>query len=179
ADVPEQDRTTIWQGAAGLGNGSRRADRGGAGRDAQQRSAGAVSGRDTKGTLEPAGEAPAGKTLAGRARGREGQTVGRRRRTLCLRPKLRSGQQGTRDAAAAVEMAVEAAPANRHDGNLARRTADETRRRALQSPGRMASGRYRDRPAAPELHLRAQSQETANGQTSRRPLSLAHQSHRE
>src|SRR3981081_4210791 len=35
-------------------------------------------------------------------------------------------------------MAVEAAPANRHNGNLARRVADETRRGALQSPGRMA-----------------------------------------
>src|SRR3979409_382428 len=73
-------------------------------------------------------------------------------------------------------MAVEAAPANRHNGNLARRVADETRRRALQSPGRMASGRWRDRQGAPELHLRAQSQETANGQASRRPLSIAHQS---
>src|SRR6266581_2078431 len=36
---------------------------------------------------------------------------------------------GTRDAAAAVEVAVEAAPANRRDGDHARRVADETRRR--------------------------------------------------
>ena len=53
----------------------------------QQRSAGAVSGRDAKGTPEPAVEAPAGKTLAGRARGREGQAVGRGRRALRLRAK--------------------------------------------------------------------------------------------
>jgi len=38
-------------------------------------------------TPEPAGEAPAGKTLAGRARGREGQAVGRGRRALRLRAK--------------------------------------------------------------------------------------------
>ena len=91
----------------------------------------------------------------------------------------RSGQQRTRDAAAAVEMAVEAAPANRHNGDLARRIADEARRRALQGAGRMASGRYRDRQGAPELQLRAQSQETANDATTRRPLSIAHQSHRQ
>ena len=87
--------------------------------------------------------------------------------------------QRTRDAPAAVEMAVEAAPANRRHGDHARRAADETRRRALQGPGRLASGRYRDRQGAPELHLRAQSQETAKGAASRRPLSVAYQSHRE
>jgi hypothetical protein len=104
-----------------------------------------------------------------------GMTV---REFVTARAEFRN-QQRTRDAAAAVEMAVEAAPANRHHGNLARRVADETRRRALQGTGRMASGRCRDRQGAPELHLRAQSQETANGQASRRPLSIAHQSHRE
>src|ERR1700674_117280 len=87
------------------------------------------------------------------------------------------GHKRTRDAAAAVEMAVEAAPTNRNHGNHARRTADETRRRALQSAGRLASGRYRGRQGAPELHLRAQSQETANDPAARRPLSVAHQSH--
>jgi len=48
-----------------------------------------------EGTPEPAGEVSAGKTLAGRARGREGQAVGRGRRTLRLRAKRRSGQQRT------------------------------------------------------------------------------------
>ena len=82
ADVPEQDRAAIRQGAAGLGDGSPRADRGGAGRDAQQRSAGAVSGGNAKGTAEPAGEAPAAKALARCAGGREGQAFGRGRRAL-------------------------------------------------------------------------------------------------
>src|SRR5271157_3084273 len=51
-------------------------------------------------------------------------------------------------------MAVEAASANRSDGNRARRTADETRRRTLQGAGRLASARHRDRQGAPKLHLR-------------------------
>jgi hypothetical protein len=84
-----------------------------------------------------------------------------------------------RDAPAAIEMAVEAAPANRHDGNLARRIADEARRRAIQGAGRVASGRYRDRQGAAELQLRAQPQETEKDATTRRPLSAAHQSHRQ
>ncbi len=63
----------------------------------------------------------------------------------------RSGHQRTRDAPAAAEMAVEAAPANRRHGNLARRAADETRRRALQGAGRLASGRCRDRQGAPSF----------------------------
>ncbi|UPJ79760.1 transposase [Bradyrhizobium sp. 183] len=37
-------------------------------------------------------------------------------------------------------MAVEAAPANRRDGGHARRAADETRRRAFEGAGRLASG---------------------------------------
>src|ERR1700676_4681268 len=179
ADVPEQDRTAIRQGAAGLGDGSRRADRGRAGRDAQQRSAGAVSGGNAEGTPEPAGKAPAAKAVAGRAAGREGQAFSRGRRALRLRAKLRSGHQRTRDAAASVEMAVEAAPANRSHGNHARRTADEARRHALESAGRLASGQCRDRQGAPELHLRAQSQEAANDAAARRPLPVAHQSHRQ
>jgi hypothetical protein len=43
---------------------------------------------NAQGTLEPAGKAPAGKALAGRAGRREGQAVGRGRRTLRLRAKL-------------------------------------------------------------------------------------------
>jgi transposase len=69
--------------------------------------------------------------------------------------------------------------ANRHDGNHARRTADEARRRALESAGRLASGQCRDRQGAPELHLRAQSQDAADNAAARRPLSVAHQSHRQ
>src|SRR5260370_1184127 len=49
---------------------------------------------------------------------------------------------------------MEAAPANRHDGDLARRTADETRRRALQGAGGLASGRDRGGQGAPGLTAR-------------------------
>ena len=65
-----------------------------------------------EGTPEPAGEAPARQALAGGAPGRASQTAGPGRRALCLRPERRPGDQGTRDAPAAAEMAVEAAPAN-------------------------------------------------------------------
>ena len=69
-------------------------------------------------------------------------------------------------------MAVEADLANRRHGNLARRTPDETRRRAHQGNGRMASGRCRDRQGATELHLRAQSQETENDDSDNDPAQL-------
>ena len=48
-----------------------------------------------------------------------------------------------------------------------------------KAPSRLASGRYRDRQGAPELHLRPQSQEAADGAAARRTLSAAHQSHRQ
>ena len=79
---------------------------------------------------------------------RQGQVAGRGRRALRLRPERRSRHQRTRHAPAADEMAVEAAPATRRHGDLARRTADETRRRARQGADRMAPGRYRDRQGA-------------------------------
>jgi hypothetical protein len=65
----------IRQGAAGLGDGSRRAHRGGAGRDAQQRSAGAISGGNAQGTPEPLGEAPADKPWQEAREGVEGQAA--------------------------------------------------------------------------------------------------------
>ena len=64
ADIPGQDREAIRQGAADLGDGSGHPDRGGAGRDARQRSAGAVSGRNTERAPDPLGEASAGQALA-------------------------------------------------------------------------------------------------------------------
>ena len=161
AAVPRQHRAAVRQGAAGLGDGSRRADRGGAGRDAQQRSAGAVYRRHAQGTLEPSGEAPARQAVAGGAPGRAGQAAGRGRRALCLRPEPRPGDQGTRHAPAPAEVAVEAAAADRRHGDLARGAADEARRRALEGAERLASRRCRDRQAHRRLHLRSQSQEAA------------------
>ena len=63
ADVPRQDRAAIRQGAARLGNGSRRADRGGcwprcATADPPVR----YLVGNAEGTAEPAGEAPARKS---------------------------------------------------------------------------------------------------------------------
>ena len=121
AAVPEQDRDAIRQGAARLGDGSRRADRGGAGRDARQRSAGAISGGNAEGTPEPAGEASAREALAEGARGRRGQAAGPGRRALCLRPERRPRRQGARDAPAAAEMAVGAARQARRDERHLRR----------------------------------------------------------
>jgi hypothetical protein len=46
-------------------------------------------------------------------------------------------------------------------------------------PGRMASRRYQGRQGAPELHIHAQPQEAEKDATTRRPLSAAHQSHRQ
>ena len=51
SQIPEQDRKAIRQGAARLGDGSRRAHRGGSGGNARQRSARAISGGTPKGRL--------------------------------------------------------------------------------------------------------------------------------
>ena len=56
ADVPRQDRAAIRPRAACLGDGSRHSHRSGAGRDARQRSAGAVSGGNAEGASVAAGE---------------------------------------------------------------------------------------------------------------------------
>ena len=70
ADVPRQDRAAIRQGTAGLGDGSRHPDRSGAGRDARQRPAGAVSGGNAERASVASGEAAPGQALAGGPRGR-------------------------------------------------------------------------------------------------------------
>ena len=49
----------------------------------------------------------------------------------------------------------------------------------FEGAGRVASCRYRDRQGAAELQLRAQPQETEKDAATRRPLSTAHQSHRQ
>src|ERR1700723_1315933 len=132
ADVSEQDRKAIRQGAARLGDGSRRAHRGGSGGNARQRSARAISGGNAQGPTEPVGEASDRETLAEGEGGRRGQIAGPGRRALCLHPERRSRRQGTRDAAAAVEMAVGPARQARRYEREARRDADETGRGALE-----------------------------------------------
>src|SRR5271169_4916752 len=106
ADVSEQDRETIRQGAARMGDGSRRAHRGGFGRDARQRPAGAIPRRHAQGAVEPLGKTSDREALAEGARRRRCQIADPGRRTLRLRPERRSRRQRTRDAATAIEMAV-------------------------------------------------------------------------
>jgi hypothetical protein len=69
---------------------------------------------------------------------------GRGRRTLRVRRECRARQQGTCDAQAAIEVAVEAAKRIGSYGNLARGNADEARRGAGPRSHRMAPGQYRD-----------------------------------
>ena len=86
----QQDRDAVRQGPARLGDGSRHSERGGAGRDAPGRSAGALSGGHSKGPPDP-GWRSISSTSPGREarRGCPGQTAGPGRRVLCLRPKRR------------------------------------------------------------------------------------------
>src|ERR1700723_3154313 len=179
ADVSEQDRKAIRQGAARLGDGSRRAQRGGSGGNARQRSARAISGGNAQGPTEPVGEASDREALAEGEGGRRGQIAGPGRRALCLRPERRSRRQGTRDAAAAVEMAVGPARQARRHEREARRDADENGRGALEGADRMASGRSRARQGERRADLLPQSPETANRQATGGALSAAHESDRQ
>ena len=111
--------------------------------------------------------------------GRRGQIAGPGRRALCLRPERRSRRQGTRDAAAAVEMAVGPARQARRYEREARRDADETGRGALEGADRMASGRSRARQGERRADLLPQSPETANRQATGGALSAAHESDRQ
>ena len=95
--------------------------------------------------------------------------------SLCLRPERRSRRQGTRDAAAAVEMAVGPARQARRYEREARRDADETGRGALEGADRMASGRSRARQGERRADLLPQSRETANRQATGGALSAAHE----
>ena len=81
---------------AHLGDGPRHSHRGGAGRDAQQRAAGAYSVGTPKGRLTKLEKALARKTLAGSARGRARQTAGRGGRESMCWP--RAARASTRNA---------------------------------------------------------------------------------
>src|SRR5947208_4844045 len=82
---------------AGSGYGPRRADRGGARRDARGRPASALSGGYAKGSLDAFGKASGRQAVARGATRRAGQAVGARGRALRLSPKPRSCCQGAGD----------------------------------------------------------------------------------
>src|ERR1700685_2300939 len=101
---PATRRTARRCGRFWAGSKSNTARRGAS---ARQRSTRAISGGNAQGPTEPVGEASDREALAEGEGGRRGQIAGPGRRALCLRPERRSRRQGTRDAAAAVEMAVD------------------------------------------------------------------------
>src|SRR6202030_484565 len=121
-----------------LADGSRRADRGGARRNAHGRAAGALPGGHAEGSLDPVGEATDRKAVATGATRRAGQAIAAGRRALRPGAKPRPGRQRAGDAAATVEAAVDAAETALDDGALARGAADEARRRARSVPHRLA-----------------------------------------
>src|SRR5215510_16292956 len=102
-------RTAIRQGAADLADGPRRADRGGAGRDARCRPAGALSGGHAEGSPDALGKASGGQAVARGPTRRAGQALGAGGRTLRIGAKPRPRRQGAGDAAATVEAVVGAA----------------------------------------------------------------------
>src|ERR1700685_1261567 len=101
---PATRRTARRCGRFWAGSKSNTARRGAS---ARQRSTRAISGGNDQGATETVGEASDREALAEGEGGRRGQIAGPGRRALCLRPERRSRRQGTRDAAAAVEMAVD------------------------------------------------------------------------
>src|SRR5205823_12900049 len=93
AAVSRSHRAAIRQGAPRLADGSRRADRGGAGRDARGRPAGALPGGHAEGSLDALGEASGRPAVARGATRSAGQTVGPGGRALRLGPKPRPRRQ--------------------------------------------------------------------------------------
>ena len=91
----------------------------------------------------------------------------------------RACQQGTCDAQAAAEVAVEAAARAGRDGSSARGDADEAGCGKGPRSHRMAPGRYRDGQGKRHVHLRPQPPQAAADPATRRTLSAAHQPHGE
>ena len=100
-----------------------------------------LSRRHAQGAAHQIGAGAHRPALAGGARRRRREIVGAGAGTLRLRPEPRPHRQGTRDAAAPVEMAVGAAQAAPGHEAHARSAADEARRRARQGAGGVALGR--------------------------------------
>src|SRR4029077_17734677 len=109
--VSRAHRAAIRQGAPRLADGPRRADRGGARRDARWRPAGTLPGGHAEGPPDALGEASHRSTVAAGATRRAGEAVGARRRTLRSSAKPRSCRQGAGDAVAPIEAVVDAAQA--------------------------------------------------------------------
>ena len=99
----------IRQGASGVADGPRRADRGGARRDARCRPAGALPGGHAEGPPDALGEASDRTAMAAGATRRAGQALDARRRALRSGAKPRPRRQGAGHAAAPVEAVVDAA----------------------------------------------------------------------
>src|SRR3954468_13051098 len=108
-----------------------------------------------------------------------GYLLSRGQRTLCLCRERRSRHQGTRDAQAADEVAVEAAARACRYGNIARGDADEAGGGAITRAHGMASDGYRDGQGKFHVHLHAQPAEAAQGAATPRAVLAAHQPHRE
>src|SRR3954454_19657535 len=168
AGVSRTHRAAIRQGAPGLADGRRRADRGGARRDARGQPAGALSGGHAKGSLDAFGKASGRQAVARGATRRTGQAVGARGRALRLSPKPRPRRQGAGDAAAPVEATVGAAQAIVDDAADARGIADETRRRARSVPHRLAPGRNRGRRRLRHIQLSPRSRQATASPLARR-----------
>ena len=98
---------------------------------------------------------------------------------LYVRRERRSRQQGTRDAQAGAQVAMEAVAGVGRDGRPARGNADEAGRGTGPRSHRMAPGRYRDGQGRRWIQLRPQSPEAATDPTAGRTLSAADQPHRE
>src|SRR5204863_6763945 len=130
----------IRQGAPDLVDGPRRADRGGAHRNARGRPADALPGGHAEGSFDAPGEASGRQAVARSATRRAGQTVGARGRALRPGPKPRPRRQRAGDATPTVQAAVGAAQTTVDDAAEPRGAADETRRRARSVPHDRARG---------------------------------------
>src|SRR5271169_1995671 len=175
-------RASIRQGAPDLVDGPRRADRGGAHRDARGRPAGALSGGHAKGSLDAPGEA-SGRQAVARGTTRRAEPAPAKAGVKLL------AQEGelyvlaeSRDRVAK-ERAIRRRQLKRlwaraqaivDDAADARGVADETRRRARSVPHRLAPGGDRGLHRQRYVQLSSRSRQAAASPLARRPISAAH-----
>jgi len=149
AGIFAQDRNSVRQGPADLGDGSRHSHRCGAGGDAAGRSAGLLSGRNAEGTAVETGEG-ACSTNPGR-RVREGvdvKVLPQDQETYVFAQSRAPHPQGTRHAPAQAQMALVTIEANREHEAHAQGIPDEARRRAFQGSRGVAADRQSISPPA-------------------------------
>jgi hypothetical protein len=94
ARLHRPDRGAVWQGAAHLGDGPRRPDRGGVGRDADGRAAGALPGGHAARPARPTGAGLPDQILDRGTRQRSGEARATGQRTLCPGAQWRAPRQG-------------------------------------------------------------------------------------